>query len=190
MRCAKVLLRRYKSLGTAPSEVQLSPFEVALVNSMPGVPLHGCSTTASCNSNVAQQSPERTTTQNVHGTHGANKKACVGSAGTGSGASHHDSPSNRIEEFERPSNDLTQCTTAKKRPRYTGRRVVATLPVADVVTSVSTCSLCFDKPCVVAVVPCGHLCGCFDCLQLCHVCPICTDPIQTILRVYDAGISP
>ena len=37
MRCAKVLLRRYKSLGTAPSEVQLSPFEVALVNSMPGV---------------------------------------------------------------------------------------------------------------------------------------------------------
>jgi len=116
-RCAKVLLRRDKSLGTTPSEVQLSPFEVALVNSMPGVPLHGCSTTASCNSNVAQQSPERTTTQNVHGTHGANKKACVGSAGTGSGASHHDSPSNRIEEFERPSNDFD---AAKKRPRHRG----------------------------------------------------------------------
>jgi hypothetical protein len=191
IRFGKVLLRRDKSLGSAPSQLQLSPSEVALVNSVPGVPLHGCSATASCNSNVAQQRPGLTTILNDDiGTHRDNKKVSVGSAGTGSGGSHHASQSNRIEEGESHSSDLAQCTTAKKRPRYTGRRVVATLPVADVVTSVSTCSLCFDKPCVVAVVPCGHLCGCFDCLQLCHVCPICTDPIQTILRVYDAGISP
>ena len=181
IRFGKVLLRRDKSLGSAPSGLQLSPSEVALVNSIPGVPLSGCSATASCNSNVAQQRPGLTTILNDDiGTHHANKRASVGSAGTGSSGSHHASQSNRIEEGESPSSDLA----AKKR------RVVATLPVADVVTSVSTCSMCFDKPCVAAVVPCGHLCGCFDCLQLCHVCPICTDPIQTILRVYDAGISP
>ena len=185
IRFAKVLLRRDKALGSAPSQLQLSPSEMALVNSVSGVPLIGCSATASCNSNVAQQRPGLTTILNDDiGTHRANKKASVGSAGTGSSGSHHASQSNRIEEGESPSSDLAQCAAAKKR------RVVATLPVADVVTSVSTCSMCFDKPCVAAVVPCGHLCGCFDCLQLCHVCPICTDPIQTILRVYDAGISP
>ena len=37
-RFAKVLLRRDKSLGSAPSRVQLSPSEVALVNSVSGVP--------------------------------------------------------------------------------------------------------------------------------------------------------
>ena len=38
MRFAKLLLRREKSLGAKPSEVQLSPVELALVNSVPGVP--------------------------------------------------------------------------------------------------------------------------------------------------------
>ena len=124
IRFGKVLLRRDKSLGSAPSQLQLSPSEVALVNSVPGVPLRGCSATASCNSNVAQQRPELTTMLNVHddiGTHRANKKASVGSAGTGSGGSHHASPSNRIEEGESPSSDLAQCASAKKRPRHTGR---------------------------------------------------------------------
>ena len=51
----------------------------------------------------------------------AAKKASVGSAGTGSGGSHHASPSNRIEEGESPSSDLAQCASAKKRPRHTGR---------------------------------------------------------------------
>ena len=85
----------------------------------------------------------------------------------------------------------TKCSSrVKKIKNQPITRVVTTLPVADVITSVSTCVVCFDEPCVVAVVPCGHLCGCLDCLQLCHVCPICTKPIQTLLRVYDAGISP
>jgi hypothetical protein len=44
-RFAKLLLRRDKALS---SRSQLSPSEVALVNSVPGVPLHGCSATASC----------------------------------------------------------------------------------------------------------------------------------------------
>lgn len=58
IRFAKVLLRRDKALGTEPSRSQLSPSEVALVNSVSGVPLNGCSATASCSSSVAQQLPE------------------------------------------------------------------------------------------------------------------------------------
>tara|TARA_B110000196_G_C21110930_1_gene647758 strand:+ start:189 stop:1697 length:1509 start_codon:yes stop_codon:yes gene_type:complete len=58
VRFAKVLLRRDKALGTEPSRSQLSLSEVALVNSVSGVPLHGCSATASCSSSVAQQLPE------------------------------------------------------------------------------------------------------------------------------------
>ena len=42
LRFAKVLLRRDKALGIEPSRSQLSPSEVALVNSVSGVPLHGC----------------------------------------------------------------------------------------------------------------------------------------------------
>jgi len=57
IRFAKVLLRRHKALGTEPSRSQLSPSEVALVNSVSGVPLLGCSATASCSSSVAQQLP-------------------------------------------------------------------------------------------------------------------------------------
>ena len=58
LRFEKLLLRRDKALGTEPSRSQLSPSEVALVNSVPGVPLRGCSATASCSSTVAQQLPE------------------------------------------------------------------------------------------------------------------------------------
>jgi hypothetical protein len=58
LRFEKLLLRRDKALGTMPSRSQLSPSEVALVNSVPGVPLRGCSATASCSSTVAQQLPE------------------------------------------------------------------------------------------------------------------------------------
>lgn len=43
IRFAKLLLRRDKGLGMQPRDVQLSPAEVALVNSVPGVPLRGCS---------------------------------------------------------------------------------------------------------------------------------------------------
>ena len=63
MRFAKLLLRRDKALGAKPSEVQLSPSEVALVNSVSGVPLLGCSATASCSSSVAQQLPEHAAIQ-------------------------------------------------------------------------------------------------------------------------------
>jgi hypothetical protein len=41
-RLKKLLLRRDKSLGTKPSEKQLTAEEVAFVNSIPGVPQTGC----------------------------------------------------------------------------------------------------------------------------------------------------
>ena len=40
---AKLLLRRSKALGGKPSGRQLEPTEVALLNSLPGVPARGCS---------------------------------------------------------------------------------------------------------------------------------------------------
>ena len=60
LRFEKLLLRRDKAVGTEPSRSQLSPSEVVLVNSVPGVPLHGCSATASScsSSSVAQHFPE------------------------------------------------------------------------------------------------------------------------------------
>ena len=44
----KLLLRRDKAVGRERSRSRLSPSEIALVNSVPGVPLHGCSSRASC----------------------------------------------------------------------------------------------------------------------------------------------
>ena len=118
-RFAKVLIRREKSLGSCPSQVQLSPSEVALVNSVSGVPFIGCSATAPCNSNLAQQHSELPTVLDVQmddiGIQRANKKPCVGSAGTGSGGSHHASSSNRTAEFESHSRHLTQCFSTNKR---------------------------------------------------------------------------
>ena len=58
MRFAKLLLRREKSLGAKPSEVQLSPVELALVNSVPGVPFRGCSVRSGLATKAVPQSIE------------------------------------------------------------------------------------------------------------------------------------
>ena len=57
IRFAKVLLRRDKALGPEPSRVQLSTSEVVLVNSVPGVPLQGCSASGSSSSSVSSTNP-------------------------------------------------------------------------------------------------------------------------------------
>ena len=102
LRFEKLLLRRDKAVGTEPSRSQLSPSEVALVNSVPGVPLHGCSATASCsNSSVAQHFPEPAAIQGPCGgshhaasaagsgmAHSAAKKARVATAVASSSAPH------------------------------------------------------------------------------------------------------
>ena len=59
MKFEKLLLRRDKAVGRERSRSRLSPSEVALVNSVPGVPLHGCSSRASCsNSSMVQHLSE------------------------------------------------------------------------------------------------------------------------------------
>ena len=92
LRFEKLLLRRDKALGTEPSRSQLSPSEVALVNSVPGVPLHGCSATASCSSK------SRTMTS----TNPAAKKARLATAVASSGGPHA-APSNSVDEVESSS---------------------------------------------------------------------------------------
>ena len=63
MRFAKLLLRREKSLGAKPSEVQLSPVELALVNSVPGVPFRGCSVRSGLATKAVPQSIEASSDQ-------------------------------------------------------------------------------------------------------------------------------
>uniref|UniRef100_A0A7S4SA61 RING-type domain-containing protein n=1 Tax=Alexandrium monilatum TaxID=311494 RepID=A0A7S4SA61_9DINO len=52
-----------------------------------------------------------------------------------------------------------------------------------------TCAICMERPADTAVVPCGHMCGCFACLQALHgaqgaQCPICRGPVASTIRIY------
>jgi len=48
------------------------------------------------------------------------------------------------------------------------------------------CVICLDKPKSIVLVPCGHVCICSSCSRLSNLtnCPICRDPVNTMLRVY------
>jgi len=53
------------------------------------------------------------------------------------------------------------------------------------------CVICLEHPANTAVVPCGHVCGCFTCLQNIHSssdseCPICRATMTSILRSYNS----
>lgn len=49
----------------------------------------------------------------------------------------------------------------------------------------ATCSICMDRPSVMVLVPCGHLCVCQEC---CHHaqqrCPICRTTVAQMVRTY------
>ena len=126
LRFEKLLLRRDKALGTEPSRSQLSPSEVALVNSVPGVPLHGCSATASCSSK------SRTMTS----TNPAAKKARLATAVASSGGPHA-APSNRVDEVESSSSGVAQSAAAKQPTSHAGR--VLHTGSSDVAQLASTC---------------------------------------------------
>ena len=64
-------------MGREASRSQLSPPEVALVNSVPGVPLHGCSATASCSNRGDQLEAGRSK---------ARKKLAAGSSSSSRGS--------------------------------------------------------------------------------------------------------
>merc|ERR1719420_2631842 len=52
----------------------------------------------------------------------------------------------------------------------------------------NSCAICFDQPADFLVVPCGHQCGCEDCLKAVQhttgKCPICRVRIESIQRVF------
>lgn len=50
------------------------------------------------------------------------------------------------------------------------------------------CVLCLERTADTAVVPCGHMCGCQDCMQQLQLvrpkCPLCRGPVQSTIRIY------
>jgi len=51
------------------------------------------------------------------------------------------------------------------------------------------CTVCMEVPSDSAVVPCGHLCGCYSCLRGVEVsarpkCPVCRGSISLVVRIY------
>jgi adenylate kinase len=53
------------------------------------------------------------------------------------------------------------------------------------------CAICFEQPADFLVVPCGHQCGCEDCLKAVQShsgrCPICRNQVESIQRVFRCG---
>jgi len=55
----------------------------------------------------------------------------------------------------------------------------------------STCVICHDESSVMAVIPCGHVCLCNTCSDVCmngrngqRTCPLCRGNMQSVLRIY------
>jgi len=51
------------------------------------------------------------------------------------------------------------------------------------------CAVCLEQPADAAVVPCGHMCGCYACLEMLQtssssLCPICRGPVDSVIRIY------
>lgn len=51
------------------------------------------------------------------------------------------------------------------------------------------CTVCMDNPSDSAVVPCGHMCGCYGCLEKIRTsplphCPLCRGPVTSVVRIY------
>ena len=57
--------------------------------------------------------------------------------------------------------------------------------------NVCVCVICHDAPSVMAVIPCGHVCLCNACSDVCMTgqngqptCPLCRGAMQSVLRIY------
>merc|ERR1711879_148432 len=50
------------------------------------------------------------------------------------------------------------------------------------------CAVCLEQPANAAVVPCGHMCACYACLEMLQIssslCPICRGPVDSVIRIY------
>lgn len=72
---------------------------------------------------------------------------------------------------------------------FEGRLVSGNCPL-HIRSNIYRCSICIDKESNVAIVPCGHICGCINCLigSKVYECPICRGRKTGILKVYQAGL--
>ena len=53
--------------------------------------------------------------------------------------------------------------------------------LAHIAFAYEKCAICFDAAACWICVPCGHRCGCADCLRHQTRCPICRDELTTIM---------
>jgi len=72
---------------------------------------------------------------------------------------------------------------------YKGKLISGNCP-NHIRTDMHKCAICIEKESNVAIIPCGHICGCLGCLisSSIHECPICRGRKIGILKVYQAGI--
>jgi hypothetical protein len=84
---------------------------------------------------------------------------------------------------------LQQLTLKLDIDVFEGKLVSGNCPL-HIHSNVYKCSICIDKESNVAIVPCGHICGCFDCLNNSRIseCPICRMRKGLIVKVYQAGL--
>ena len=58
---------------------------------------------------------------------------------------------------------------------------------------VMACTICMKRPADFLAVPCGHQCGCGECLAevkaTTNECPICRAPITSLQRVFQSGLA-
>jgi hypothetical protein len=50
------------------------------------------------------------------------------------------------------------------------------------------CVVCWERQAIFAVVPCGHVCLCSECLSHQDYCPMCRAQVSSTLRVYFSGL--
>ena len=55
---------------------------------------------------------------------------------------------------------------------------------SDADVKVSECVICQDAMSNTTMIPCGHLCACFNCASKVKICPICRADIVQIVKVY------
>lgn len=48
----------------------------------------------------------------------------------------------------------------------------------------TVCKICFDVPMNIVLMPCRHLLTCQNCAKNCKVCPLCSQPINSNIKIF------
>jgi len=105
---------------------------------------------------------------------------------------------NDIKETEEKLRETKEKLLNRKRsfreamqsmPPETQSRI--TLDDSNTTSSDNICIICHDGPSLMAVIPCGHVCLCTNCSDVCmngqngqRTCPLCRGHMQSVLRFY------